>query len=45
LSKKYFFFYADSEPESGIFLTLDRGFRMENSDPASGMNILDSIIW
>jgi hypothetical protein len=37
------FFYAD--PGSVIFLTLDPGSWMKNSDPESGINIPDQQHW
>jgi hypothetical protein len=39
--KQFFWFnilkFFDADPESGIFLTLDTGSGMENSDPGSGI--------
>ncbi len=37
------FFYADPDPGSGIFLTLDPGWN--SSDPGSGINIPDPYDW
>jgi hypothetical protein len=38
--KIFKFFDADPDPGSGVFLTLDPGWK--NSDPGSGINITDS---